>query len=255
MAHFFNYLRIPPFGRPRHNTDTLVAIPTHPPVEEEPFKPFIPPGCEDEHEEDSHEHEFHDGGPVIPNTLLELKVYRYRSSKDAWKHAPTVGMRVDPEREAELDERKPPTSTSARDGTLYAPPYANPAPAQTVNSTPHSIPDFAAVPRALAAAPPANFPAMKACPDGMSAYLDYGIPVTRRKQEETQSSTVDIPDDHGSCTGEEASENASPPKEPMAALRELEDVMAELDGEAMKDIALEIYRMLTEGQGAMSSVQ
>ncbi|CAA7259386.1 unnamed protein product [Cyclocybe aegerita] len=128
----------------------------------------------------------------------------------------------------------------------------------TLNPAPHSRPDFGAVPRALGTAPPANpLPAMKAYPDGMSGYLDYGIPVTRKKQEEMKSMAVGIPDYHGSCTvpAGEVSENASLSQEPMVALRELEDVMAELDGEAMKDVAFEMYRMLAEGQGAMSSVQ
>ncbi|CAA7259389.1 unnamed protein product [Cyclocybe aegerita] len=141
---------------------------------------------------------------------------------------------------------------------LYAPlaPYAHPVTAQAVNPAPS--PDFTAVPRALAAAPRTNpLPAMKVYPDGMSGYLDYGIPVTRNNQEETMSTAVSIPEDYGRCMVPpgEVSENASQPEGPMAGLRELEDVMAELDGEAMKDIALEIYRMLTEGQGAMSSAQ
>ncbi|KAJ3506835.1 hypothetical protein NLJ89_g6647 [Agrocybe chaxingu] len=122
-------------------------------------------------------------------------------------------------------------------GAYMAPlrPSAHPLPAQAVYPAPHSSPHFSAVPRALAVAPPANpSPAMKVHPDGMSAYLDYGIPV---------------PED------EEASENASPPEQPMTELKELEVVMAELDGEAMKALATEIYRMLTEGQEVASGVE
>ena len=67
------------------------------PQDEEDVVPFIPPGCESEEDR-----------PVIPDTLVKVRPYRYRTSKNGWKHALTSGMETDPALEDEMDERKPP---------------------------------------------------------------------------------------------------------------------------------------------------
>jgi len=65
--------------------------------------PFIPPGIG---EDDDDEEE--DQQPVVPHTLLRLKPYRFRASKDSWKHTLTSGLHVDPDKEYNLEEKKGP---------------------------------------------------------------------------------------------------------------------------------------------------
>lgn len=67
MSYFWG-LR-PPFALGRKNSSPSASSPTT----EEVIEPFIP--------------DFRDiDGPIIPNDLLELAVYRYRPSRRAWKH-------------------------------------------------------------------------------------------------------------------------------------------------------------------------
>lgn len=66
---------------------------------------FIPPGIDEEDDDDDEEEQHHS----IPHTLLRLKPYRFRPSKNSWKHTPTSGMHVNPDKENKLEERKEPS--------------------------------------------------------------------------------------------------------------------------------------------------
>lgn len=72
--------------------------------------PFIPPGIDDDEDEEEVEDE-EDQQSGILHTLIRLKPYRFRPSKNAWKHTPTSGMQVNPDKEYKLEERKEPCET------------------------------------------------------------------------------------------------------------------------------------------------
>ncbi|KAF8149921.1 Endonuclease/exonuclease/phosphatase [Crassisporium funariophilum] len=61
------------------------------PKEEEEIVPFIPEGIEDD-------------------VLFKIKAYRFRPSKNAWKHLYTSGLEADPAWDEKLEETKPPCS-------------------------------------------------------------------------------------------------------------------------------------------------
>lgn len=67
--------------------------------------PFIPPGIDEEGDDEEEEEDQHHG---ITHTLLRLKPYRFRPSKNSWKHTPTSGLHVNPDKEYKLEERKEP---------------------------------------------------------------------------------------------------------------------------------------------------
>ncbi|PPQ69310.1 hypothetical protein CVT25_005911 [Psilocybe cyanescens] len=82
--------------------------------DEEVVIPFIPPSISDleelEEEEEVEERAAQKEEPVIPQTLIKLKAYRFRTSKNAWKHVVTTGMNVHPDVEQATDEKKGPCS-------------------------------------------------------------------------------------------------------------------------------------------------
>lgn len=74
--------------------------------------PFIPPECEDSNDitesttNDSSNNETIVVLPSMQTMVLKLKPYRFRPSKNAWKHAATFGLRND----IPPEEKKPPCS-------------------------------------------------------------------------------------------------------------------------------------------------
>ncbi|KDR76237.1 hypothetical protein GALMADRAFT_247529 [Galerina marginata CBS 339.88] len=65
--------------------------------EEEAEVPFIPPDILEERRLEK-----------IPSSLHTIKAYRFRPSKNSWKHALTSGLEVDPGKERALEEKKAP---------------------------------------------------------------------------------------------------------------------------------------------------
>ena len=91
MSYFWG-LR-PPFALGRKNSPPSSTSPTT----EEVIEPFIP--------------DFRDiDGPLIPNDLLELAVYRYRSSRGAWKHVTSEKRRDEDVEDKKKKDKTYPTS-------------------------------------------------------------------------------------------------------------------------------------------------
>ncbi|KAF8806957.1 hypothetical protein BYT27DRAFT_7100795 [Phlegmacium glaucopus] len=95
MSYWF-----PAFARPRFEPA--------PQASEEKIIPFIPPEYEDSNDitESTNESNSGDGNVVIQQTLLKLKPYRFRPSKNTWKHVVTYGLQND----LPPEEKKPPCS-------------------------------------------------------------------------------------------------------------------------------------------------
>lgn len=94
----------------------MLGLQSKPPrdPDEEVEVPFIPPSISDldEYEEDEEPRPPpapKPEEPIVPQMLIKLKAYRFRTSKHAWKHVVTMGMHVHPVEQA-ADEKSEPCS-------------------------------------------------------------------------------------------------------------------------------------------------